>query len=264
MSTQCTASWCLFHALCSYCAWRGTLKSITSRSLWLLSIGSTGRKNSVCCSNFDLQVLTPNWWQNANWKHIQHGKCTGRSCSELSHLFCDEGSIRLRPECPWGARKSTIVPKAPVQYRNLLLSPPPAKHTFHLLSDQWRECGNWLWRFSLVLQKWTAPSSSRCTCCERRRRYVTFFDTSWSEKEYFPGSMSIQILYPIGIVLVEEPAGFLLCGFAFAFDRHAKSFASSFNAKSPGWSSGISVSLLFKSIKNLFDPWEILTQEWVL
>ena len=31
-------------------------------------------------------------------------------------------------------------------------------------------------------------------------------------------------------ILGEEPAGSLLCGFAFAFDRHAKSFAISFNA----------------------------------
>ena len=34
---------------------------------------------------------------------------------------------------------------------------------------------------------------------------------------------------PIGTALGEEPAGSLLCGFAFAFDRHAKSFASNFN-----------------------------------
>ena len=54
------------------------------------------------------------------------------------------------------------------------------------------------------------------------------------------------------------------CGFAFAFDRHAKSFTFSCNACSSGWSSGTSVSLLFESITNLFDPWEILTQEWVV
>ena len=56
---------------------------------------------------------------------------------------------------------------------------------------------------------------------------------------------------------------FILTTFG-AFDRHAKSFAFSFNAYSSSWSSGISVSLLFKFITNLFDPWEILTQEWVL
>ena len=46
----------------------------------------------------------------------------------------------------------------------------------------------------------------------------------------------------------------LLNGFAFAFDRHAKSFTFSCNACSSGRSSRISVSLLFSSITNLFDP----------
>ena len=253
MSTQKTASWCLFHALCRYCAWRGTLKSITSGSLWLLSIGSPGRKNTVCLLlklwppgiNPELMIecklkAHPTWflyWKKPSW---------------ITTLSCNEGWIRLRLECPWRARKYTIVPEESVQYWNLLLfPPPPAKHTFHLLSDQWGECGNWIWRFSLILQKWIAPSSSRCTCCEWRRRNVTFFDTSLLEKEYFPGSISIQFLLSMGTILGEEPAGFLLCGFAFAFDRHAKSFASSFNAYSSSWTSGISVSLLFKFITNL-------------
>ena len=63
-------------------------------------------------------------------------------------------------------------------------------------------------------------------------------------EEYCPGSTSTQLLFSIGTVLGEEPAGSLLCGFAFAFDRHAKSFATS----------GISYSLLFKFVTNLFDP----------
>ena len=53
------------------------------------------------------------------------------------------------------------------------------------------------------------------------------FDMSSSESEYSPGSTSVQILFSMGIVLGEEPAGSLLSGFALAFDRHAKSFASS-------------------------------------
>ena len=44
----------------------------------------------------------------------------------------------------------------------------------------------------------------------------------------------------------------------------AKSLATSFNACSSSWNSWSSVSLLFKFIPNLFDPWEILTQQWVL
>ena len=54
---------------------------------------------------------------------------------------------------------------------------------------------------------------------------INFFDTSKSEIEYSPGSTSVQILSPIGIVLVEELADSRLCGFALAFDRHAKSLA---------------------------------------
>ena len=166
-------------------------------------------------------------------------------------LSCNEGSIRLRPEWPWRARRYTIVPEESVQYWNLLFTPPPAvKRAFHRSSDQWIDCGNWFWRCSFILQKWTAPSSSRCTCCEWRRRYITFFDTSYSVREYFPGSISIQFHLSMGTILGEEPASSLLCGFAFAFDRHAKSCASNFNAYSSSWTSGISCSLLFKFITN--------------
>ena len=42
------------------------------------------------------------------------------------------------------------------------------------------------------------------------------------------GSTSVQVLFSIGIVLGKEPAGSLLCGFALAFDRHAKTFALNF------------------------------------
>ena len=53
-------------------------------------------------------------------------------------------------------------------------------------------------------------------------------ETSYSEKEYFPGSISIQFLLSMETILGEEPASSLVCGFALAFDRHAKSFAFSF------------------------------------
>ena len=45
------------------------------------------------------------------------------------------------------------------------------------------------------------------------------------------GSISIQFLLSMETIL-GEPAGSLLCGFAFAFDRHAKSFAFNFDAYS--------------------------------
>ena len=47
------------------------------------------------------------------------------------------------------------------------------------------------------------------------------------QRENFPGSISIQFLRSLGMIIGEEPAGSILCGFAFAFARHAKSFAFS-------------------------------------
>ena len=51
-----------------------------------------------------------------------------------------------------------------------------------------------------------------------------------TQRENIPGSISIQFLLSMGTILAEEPAGSFLCGFAFAFDRHAESFAFSCNA----------------------------------
>ena len=139
----------------------------------------------------------------------------------------------------------------------------PAMLFFHLSSDQWWQCRKYFWRSSLILQKSIAPSSSLCSL-PWRRRWINFFDTAKSETEYSPGSTSVQILSPTGIVLVKEPADSRLCGFASAFDRHAKSLAFNFNAYSSNCTSEVSCSLLFKFVTNLFKPWEILTQEWEL
>ena len=57
-------------------------------------------------------------------------------------------------------------------------------------------------------------------------RYLVFGE------RIFTGSISIQFLLSMGMILGEEPAGSLLCGFAFAFARHAKSFAFSCDAYS--------------------------------
>ena len=54
-------------------------------------------------------------------------------------------------------------------------------------------------------------------------------------------------------MLGEKSTGSLFCGFAFAFDRAAKSLSFSCDACSSGRSAGLSV-LLFESITNLFDP----------
>ena len=71
----------------------------------------------------------------------------------------------------------------------------------------------------------------------------------------FCGSISVQVLSPIGIVLVDELTELRPCGFAVAFDRLAKSPAFNFNASSSNCISEVSCSLsscflLFKFVTN--------------
>ena len=63
----------------------------------------------------------------------------------------------------------------------------------------------------------------------RMTKKMHYILRNFVRRESFPGSISIQFLLFIGMILGEEPAGSLHCGFAFAFDRHAKSFTSSCN-----------------------------------
>ena len=70
-STQNTASWCFFQTLCKYCARRGMLKSIFAGSWWPLSLGSMGKKNTVCllleCWPLNINpLLTIKWRLNAH------------------------------------------------------------------------------------------------------------------------------------------------------------------------------------------------------
>ena len=228
MSTQYTASWCLFHALCKYCARRGTFKSISSGSLWLF-VPRINRQEEYCLSL--TQILTSRYKSRVDDRmKIER---TSNMVNMLGEIARNNNIVlqwKINKIASWMSLKSSvqmIIPESSVQYWNLLFTPPPAaKHAFHRSSDQWIDCGNWFWGFSFILQKWTAPSSSRCAFCEWRRRWITFFDTSYSEREYFPGSISIQFLLSMGPILGEEPASSLLCGFAFAFDRHAKSFCA--------------------------------------
>ena len=150
MSTQYTASWCLFHALCRYCAWRGTLKSIVSGFLCSLSTGSTSRKNTVC-------LLLELWPPNINPELMIECRLKAHPTLHLywkklfwiKTLSCKVGSMRLPPEWPWRAWRYKIVPEESVQYRYLFLFPhPPAMLPFHLSSDQWGQYKKCFWRFS--------------------------------------------------------------------------------------------------------------------
>ena len=73
------------------------------------------------------------------------------------------------------------------------------------------------------------------------------------ERRFSWFNISIHFLSFIGM-MIGKSTGSLLCGFAFAFDRAAKSFIFSRDACSSGRSVELSVSLLFESIANLCDP----------
>ena len=127
--------------------------------------------------------------------------------------------MRLRPECPWRTRKQMIIHEPSVQHWNLLFAPLPAtKRAFHRLSNQWINC---------VMD---SEDSSRNFPEMNRYRLLDVLSVNDDEdeslcwkprtrRECFPGSMSIQFLLSKGMILDEEPADSLLCGFvAFAFD----------------------------------------------
>ena len=174
--------------------------------------------------------------------------------------------MRLPPEWPWRARKNKVIPEKSVQYWYLFLFPPPPAMLFSPTCRQTNEddTGN-VSEDNLLI--------SRIQLLHHHLDVLVFHDAkdgSISSTHHnrrvnnSPGSSSVQVLSPTRIVLGEEPASSLLCGFALAFDRLSKSFVSNFNAYSSSWTSRMSCSLLFKFITNLFNPWEILTQEWVL
>ena len=131
-----------FHALCIYCAWRGSFKSNESRSLWFLSMGSKQKKYCRSVAQiFNLQnnypelmmecefIAHPTWWMYS------------KNCAEWTHCLVRK-SIILRPEWTWSPRKYRIVPDESIQYWFMFLFPPPAILFFHLSSDQWWPCKN--------------------------------------------------------------------------------------------------------------------------
>ena len=137
MSTHFTASWCLFYALCKYCARkycarRVTIKTISSRFLWLLSLRSIGRKYTVCLflefwpPSIDPELMIewrlnshPKWflefWPPSidpelmiEWRLNSHPKwfLYWKNPLGITTLSCKKSSIRFRPECPWRDRKN--------------------------------------------------------------------------------------------------------------------------------------------------------------
>ena len=139
--------------------------------------------------------------------------------------------------------KSTEVKDCTRIIRAILISPFwTSSCCLHRSSDQCCTCENWFRRWNLILQNWTAPSSSRCTVSLCRRRLITFFETSYAVRDGADGSISIHFLSFIGMVLGNSTVS-LLCGFAFAFDLAAITFTLDCDACSSGRSARTSMLL---------------------
>ena len=76
----------------------------------------------------------------------------------------------------------------------------------------------------------------------------TFHQTNVEIAQNRSGSISVQVLSPIGTVFVDELAEICLCGFASAFDRLAKASTFNFNTQSSNCISEVSCSLLSFSL----------------
>ena len=105
---------------------------------------------------------------------------------------------------------------------------------------------NYFWK--LILKKILDPLELNCSvifslyCLRVSKKIDHFFEISYAEKEYSPGSMSIHFLSFIGMMLGTS-TGSLLCGFVFAFDLAAKTFTIDCDACSSSRSAGTSVLL---------------------
>ena len=106
MSTQYTVFWCFFHVVCMYRARRGASKSIVSGSLCSLSIGSTGKWNTVCLFlKFWPPGINPELMMECKLLHIQRDKCTRRNRPELVHC----PAIRINKIASWMTLKSSEI-----------------------------------------------------------------------------------------------------------------------------------------------------------
>ena len=124
-----------------------------------------------------------------------------------------------------------------------------------------RNFGNWLWRCSLIFQKWTAPSSSRCTFWECRRRWITSLETSYAERERVILWFSVNRIpfFHRWMTSKFSSLWFCFCLWSACKILHLQLWRLFFNG-----SSKTSWSLLVESITNLLEIWEILTQDWVV
>ena len=261
ISTQNTASWCLFHALC--CVVHDPVHS----SQCVTFVHRINKQEKYCLSL--ARTLTSRYPSRVDDRmKIER---TSNMVNILEKVARNHNIVlqwRINKIASWMSLKSSEINNCSWIISTVLEYPFYSSSCCQTCIPSIVRPMNRLWELilkiffnSLEMNRSVFFSMHLLWMTKKKRyflRYLIFRERN------FPGSISIQFLLSKGTILGEEPAGSLLCGFAFAFDWHANSFALSFNAYSSSWSSGIYVSLLLKSVTNLFKPWEILTQEWVL
>ena len=163
--TQYTVFWCFLHAVLHVLCKTAVLSGRLSQDLVLIS-GSTGRM-SVLCSNSGFPVSILNWWWNVNLLHIRRDKCTRRSRPRIDTLSCGEGSLGLRLEWPWRARRLKIsCLDESVQYWNIFfLPPPPAAKPM----NEKQPMTNCFW--------WHSTRESNTQDCLRNRHWLQWYQS---------------------------------------------------------------------------------------
>ena len=147
MSTQYTASWCFFHSLCKYCARRGTFKSIFSRSLCSLFLGSISTKE---------YCLSLAWILTSKYQSIVDERMKIKRTSDVVNMMKESAlnfhivlQCRINEITSWLSLMSSEINicswkhqcNTDISFVLLLLLP---SILFHRLSDQCIDCANWL------------------------------------------------------------------------------------------------------------------------
>ena len=165
----------------------------------------------------------------------------------ITTLSCKVGTMRLRPEWPWRARKYKITPDESVQYGIfscfLLLLPCFSSTCRQTNDDNTRNVSEDRLLFFRIQSL-------------HRFLEVDFHD---EEDELISSTLHDRRL---NILLATSVLVFVVLLWPLiGMQNHSHSILTH---TCSNCTSGISCSLLFKFVTNLFEPWEILTHEWEL
>ena len=268
MSTQYTASWCFFHALCKYCARRGTFKSIFFKIL-VIFVSRINRQKEYCLTC--AQILTSMYQSIVdNRVKIERTSNVVKMLEESALNYHIVLQWRINKIASWVSLKSSEVKDSSWIISAVLISPfcsssccqTSFPSIIRPMRNLWKltlkiffnspEMNRFIF-FSLYLLRMTKKMDyflRNFVCRERESDSLVQYQSTFLRSSEWCSMNSWQVLFFVVLLVpligMQNPSSF------------------SCNACSSSWSSGTSVSLLFESITNLFDPWEILSQEWVL